>query len=60
MAYWPSRVQDLASAKYSTMQVGVVKYFMQHKFHYHLSVRIPDVHLFACVKCEVEKAAYLL
>ena len=51
MAYWPSRVQDLASAECSTMQVGVVQYFMQHKFHYHLSDRIQeDVHLFACVK----------
>jgi len=51
MAYWPSTGQDLSSIDSSAMQVGTAQYFMQHKFHFHITGKVKEgVYLFACVK----------
>lgn len=50
-AYCPSRLHDLPSIDSSTMQVGTVQYFMQHKLHFRISGKVEEhVHLCACVK----------
>lgn len=49
--YWPNRGDSLDAIDYSTMQVGTVQYFMQHKQLYTVAgSRKEDLHIFAYVK----------